>query len=58
MNNKQNESVFYLTWEDNLKNQYRVGFLAQIHGDYYLVIKRQQEAESAYEKGFIGIPRF
>lgn len=58
MNNKQHEKVFYVTWDDNLKNQYRVGFLAQIDENYYLVIKKQKDAESAYEKGFIGIPRF
>lgn len=56
--------IFYLNWEDKEKNSFRVGFLAQIKNDFYLVIRDKEKTEndinqtSAYDKGFIGIPGF
>ena len=56
MNNK--DYVFYLNWEDNQDNPLRVGYLARIEEAYYLLISNEKNAESAYERGFIGIPGF
>lgn len=56
--------MFYLNWEDNAKNIFKVGYLAQIENEYYLVIRSdERETEnnnekSVYDRGFIGIPGF
>ena len=62
MNNK--DYIFYLNWGDKERNSFRVGFLAQIKNDFYLVIRDKEKTEndinqtSAYDSGFIGIPGF
>lgn len=55
-NNK--EYIFYLNWEDNMKNPRKVGFLAKIENEFYFVISNEKNAEAAYNNGFIGIPAF
>ena len=55
-NNK--DYVFHINWEDRHKQSYKVGILAQLDEMFYLVIKDKEKAETAYSKGFIGIPGF
>lgn len=56
--------MFYLNWEDNEKNIFKVGYLAQIEKEYYLVIRSDERnsenssEKSVYDRGFIGIPGF
>lgn len=50
--------VFHVNWEDRHKQTYRVGFLAQLDEYFYLIIKDQENAQIAYNNGFIGIPGF
>lgn len=54
--------VFYLNWEDREKNAFKVGFIAQIEKEFYLLIKSdekdREDERSAYDRGFIGIPGF
>lgn len=50
--------VFHINWEDRHKQLYRVGFLAQLDEYFYLIIKDQENAQTAYNSGFIGIPGF
>ena len=56
MNNK--DYVFHINWEDRHKQSYRVGFLAQLDEYFYLIIKDQENAQIAYNNGFIAIPGF
>lgn len=56
MNKK--DYIFHVKWADRYKNSYRIGLLAQIDDIYYFIIRSQQRAEIAYEKGFVGIPGF
>ena len=55
-NNK--EYIFYLNWEDNIKNTRKVGYLAHIEESFYLLVSGRENAKTAYENGFIGIPGF
>lgn len=55
-NNK--DYIFYLNWEDNIKNIRKVGYLAHIEDNFYLIISNKNNAETAYSNGFIGIPGF
>ena len=55
-NNK--DYIFFLNWEDNMKNIRKVGYLANIDKEFYLIISGKANAETAYENGFIGIPGF
>ena len=48
--------VFHINWEDRHKQSYRVGFLAQLDGYFYLIIKDQENAQTAYSNGFMAIP--
>ena len=48
--------VFHLNWEDRYKNSFRVGILAEIDNIFYLVVREPKNAETAYSKGFVGIP--
>lgn len=63
MENNKNY-IFYLNWADKEKNPFRVGFLAQIEKEFYLVIRDKEKTENdinettAYDNGFIGIPGF
>jgi len=50
--------VFHVKWEDRHKQLHRVGFLAQLDEYFYLIIKDEETAETAYKNGFIGIPGF
>jgi len=50
--------VFHINWEDRHKQSYKVGILAQLDEQFYLVIKDKEKAETAYSRGFIGIPGF
>jgi len=50
--------VFHINWEDRHKQLYRVGFLAQLDEYFYLIIKDQENAQIAYNNGFIGLPGF
>jgi len=50
--------VFHINWEDRHKQLYRVGFLAQLDEYFYLIIKDQENAKTAYNNGFISIPGF
>ena len=45
--------VFHVNWEDRHKQTYRVGFLAQLDEYFYLIIKDQENAQTAYNNGFI-----
>lgn len=59
MNNR--DYVFYLNWDDKDKNTFKVGYLAQIEEEFYFVIRSREKEKtenSAYDKGFIGIPGF
>lgn len=55
-NNK--EYIFYLNWEDNIKNIRKVGYFAHIDESFYLLISGKKNAGTAYENGFIGLPGF
>jgi len=55
-NNK--DYIFYLNWEDNIKNIRKVGYFAHIQESFYLVVSGKENAKTAYENGFIGIPGF
>lgn len=50
--------VFNINWEDEEKQLHRIGFLAQLDGSFYLIIKNEENAKIAYDNGFIGIPGF
>ena len=59
MNKEENKDyVFYMNWEDRLKQNHKVGILAKIEEDYYFFIKNKQRAEAAYRAGFIGVSGF
>ena len=58
MENNNKDYIFYLMWEDELKEKRAVGYLAQIDKNFYLLISGRENAEKAYEKGFIGMPGF
>ena len=59
MNKEENiDYVFYMNWEDRLKQNHKVGMLAKIKEDYYFFIKNKQRAEAAYRAGFIGVSGF
>ena len=45
--------IFYLKWEDR-----KVGYFARIEENFYLLISKMDNAKSAYESGFIGLPGF
>lgn len=55
-NNK--DYIFYLNWEDNMKNMRKVGYLAQIEKEFYLLVIGMEKGKTAYDNGFIGIPGF
>lgn len=55
-NNK--DYIFYLNWEDNMKNLRKVGYFAHIEENFYLLISSEKNAETAYANGFIGLPGF
>ena len=55
-NNK--DYIFYLNWEDNIKNVRKVGYLAYIEKEFYLLVSNEENAQTAYANGFIGIPGF
>lgn len=57
MENK-NDYIFYLNWEDTIKNIRKVGYLAHIENEFYLLVSREENAKTAYANGFIGIPGF
>ena len=48
--------VFHINWDDRYKNSYRVGFLAELDEYFYLIIRDEKRAETAYKNGFDGIP--
>lgn len=50
--------VFHIKWESRHKEQYRVGFLAQLDEYFYLIVKGPQNAENAYNSGFAPIAGF
>ena len=50
--------IFFLNWEDNMKNIRKVGYLANIEKEFYLLISDIANAKTAYDNGFIGIPGF
>lgn len=50
--------IFFLNWEDNMKNIRKVGYLANIDKEFYLLICGKDNAKTAYANGFIGIPGF
>lgn len=56
MNNK--EYIFYLNWEDKIKNAWKVGYFAKIEEYFYFIISDEKNAQSAYDRGFVGIPGF
>lgn len=58
MENNNKEYIFYLNWEDSIKNVRKVGYFAHIEDNFYLLISRKEDAETAYDNGFIGIPGF
>ena len=57
MENKK-DYIFYLNWEDNIKNVRKVGYLAYIEKEFYLLVSNEENAQTAYANGFIGIPGF
>lgn len=56
--NDNRDYIFHLNWQDMQKNSFRVGFLAQIQKEYYFILSERKTAESAYNRGFVGIPGF
>ena len=50
--------VFHINWTDRHMQPHKIGILAQIDEDFYLIIKEQEDASLAYKNGFIGIPGF
>lgn len=50
--------IFYLNWEDSISNIRKVGYLANIDKNFYLVISSEKNAQTAYANGFVGIPGF
>lgn len=50
--------VFHIKWESRHRDQYRVGFLAQLDDYFYLVIKSEENAKNAYNSGFAPIAGF
>lgn len=57
MENK-GDYIFYLNWEDRMKNIRKVGYLANIDQEFYLLVSGEENATTAYANGFIGIPGF
>ena len=58
MNNK--DYYFYINWEDDKKNLYRVGILARIEDIYYMKTQRigAEKERDASSHGYNGIPGF
>ena len=55
-NNK--DYIFYINWEDNMKNMRKVGYFAHLNEYFYLLISGEEKVKTAYENGFVGIPGF
>lgn len=58
MNNK--DYYFYINWEDDKKNLYRVGILARIEDIYYMKTQQigAEKERDASSHGYNGIPGF
>lgn len=58
--NNNDDYYFFINWEDNQKNSYRIGILAKIDNTYYLKTygKKANKERDAYSHGYIGIPGF
>ena len=50
--------VFHINWADRHKQPYRVGILAQIDNVFYLILKNEENAKTAYNNGYDGVPGF
>lgn len=50
--------VFHINWADRHKQPYRVGILAQIDNVFYLILKNEETAKTAYSNGYDGLPGF
>ena len=55
-NNK--DYIFYINWEDKMKNMRKVGYFAHLNKYFYLLISGEGNSKTAYENGFVGIPGF
>lgn len=55
-NNK--DYIFYINWEDKMKNMRKIGYLAHLKEEFYLLISGKENSKTAYENGFVGIPGF
>ncbi len=55
-----NDTYFFVNWEDTQKNIYRVGLLARIDNVYYLktISQNQENGRDAYSHGYKGMPAF
>ena len=47
------EYIFYIKYEDRT-----VGYLAYLEENFYLLVSRMEDAQTAYDNGFVGIPGF
>ena len=50
--------VFSINWEDRFKNVHKIGVLAQLDEEFYLIVKDNKKAYKAHENGFDGLPGF
>jgi len=54
------DSYYYINWEDNQKNLFRIGVLARIDDVYYLktFAKKGENERDAFSHGYAGLPGF
>ena len=50
--------IFSINWEDRFKNVHKIGVLAQLDEEFYLIVKDNKKANKAHENGFNGLPGF
>ncbi len=50
--------VFSINWEDRFKNVHKIGVLAQIEDEFYIIIREKEKAKEAFKNGYIGVPGF
>ena len=50
--------IFSINWEDRFKNVHKIGVLAQLDEEFYLIVKDSKKANKAHENGFNGLPGF
>lgn len=66
MINNEKDYFFYIIWEDDENNKYKIGVLAQIDKMFYLRMHKKGQSisvedkskETAYDNGCIGITAF